>query len=139
MFKTARTLEIAVILGGLAQLAIASTSLLIPRLLGWREEVRRLRPLTRQVFWTYAGYILGTNVAFGLLSLLGARALVDGSALARAVCGFMAAYWLVRLVLQFAVYDRSEAAGRPLFRWAELVYATGFAYLAAVYAAAAVV
>lgn len=128
----------ALILAGFAQLGIAVSSLIIPRLLGWREETTRLKPLTRQVFWTYASYILGFHVAFGLLSLLAPGALLDGSPLARAVCGFIAVYWLVRLTLQFTVFDRGVAAGRPLFRIAEVAYVGAFAYLVLVYGATAV-
>jgi hypothetical protein len=50
----------------------------------------------------------------------------------------MAVYWLTRLTLQFAVFDRSVAAGRPLFRFAEAVYVSAFAYLVLVYGATAV-
>lgn len=132
-----RTIEVALLLAGLAQLGIASSSVFIPHLLGWREETARLRPLTRQVFWTYATYILGFHVAFGMLTLLAPQALLDGSTLARAVCAFIAVYWTVRLVLQFAVFDRSVAV-RPLFRFAEAAYVSAFAYLALVYSAAAV-
>lgn len=128
----------ALILAGVAQLGIAGSSLLIPRLLGWRDETMRLKPLTRQVFWTYASYILSFHVAFGLLSLFAPAALLDGSFLARAVCGFIALYWLVRLTLQFAAFDRSVAIGRPLFRFAEAAYVSTFAYLALVYGATAV-
>jgi hypothetical protein len=128
----------ALILAGVAQLGIAAFSLLIPRLLGWRDETARLKPLTRQVFWTYASYILGFHVAFGLLSLLAPAALLEGTLLARVVCGFIAVYWLVRLTLQFVAYDRSVAAGRPLFRFAEAAYVSAFAYLVLVYGATAV-
>ncbi|HET8772458.1 MAG TPA: hypothetical protein VFP80_01655 [Thermoanaerobaculia bacterium] len=128
----------ALILAGAAQLGIAVSSLLIPRLLGWRAETAQLKPLTRQVFWTYASYILGIHVAFGLLALLAPALLLDGSALARAVCGFIAVYWLVRLTLQFVAFDRSVAAGRPLFRFAEAAYVSTFAYLVLVYGATAV-
>jgi len=128
----------AMILAGIAQLGIAASSVFIPRLLGWREQALRLEPLTRQVFWTYASYILGIHVAIGSLSLLAPGALLDGSLLARAVCGFMAVYWLTRLTLQFAVFDRSVAAGRPLFRFAEAAYVATFAYLVLVYGATAV-
>jgi hypothetical protein len=55
---------------------------MIPRLLHWREEVSKLRPLTRNVVTTYAYYILGTNLAFGLLSTLKPEWLLDGSGLA---------------------------------------------------------
>lgn len=132
MFKT------ALILAGIAQFGIAASSLMIPRLLGWREETTRLRPLTRQVFWTYASYILSFHIAFGLLSVLAPAALLDGSLLARAVSGFIAVYWLVRLTLQFTIFDRSVAVGRPLFRFGEAAYVTTFAYLTLVYAATAV-
>jgi hypothetical protein len=132
-----RIFEIALILAGLAQLAIASSSVFIPKVLGWREETARLRPLTRQVFWTYAAYILGIHVAFAALTLLAPRALIDGSTLARAVCAFIAVYWGTRLILQFAVYDRRSVAVRPLFRLAEVAYVGAFAYLAVVYSAAA--
>jgi hypothetical protein len=128
----------ALILAGIAQLGIAFSSLLIPRFLGWREETARLKPLTRQVFWTYASYILGFHIAFGLLSLLAPSSLLDGSLLARAVSGFIAVYWLVRLTLQFVVFDRSVAVGRPLFRFAEAAYVGTFAYLVLVYGATAV-
>jgi hypothetical protein len=128
----------ALLLAGIAQLGIAGSSLLIPRLLGWRAETERLKPLTRQVFWTYASYILSFHVAFGLLSLLAPAALLDGSLLARLVCGFIAVYWLVRLTLQFVAFDRSVAVGRPLFRFAEAAYVSTFAYLVLVYGATAV-
>ena len=97
-----------------------------------------LRPLTRQVFWTYSVYILSINSAFGLLSLLAPHLLIDGSTLARLVCAFIAAYWTARLILQFTMYDRSVTV-RPLFRFAEGMYVCAFAYLAVVYSTAAVV
>ena len=51
------TLVTSIQLAGGIQLAIALASLAIPGQLGWREETRRLTPLTREVFWTYAAYI----------------------------------------------------------------------------------
>lgn len=35
---------------GLGQLALAAGSLALPRVLGWRTETAKLRPLTRHVF-----------------------------------------------------------------------------------------
>jgi hypothetical protein len=132
-----RMIEYALLLAGLVQLGIAGSSLMIPRVLGWREETARLKPLTRQVFWTYAVYILSMNTAFGLLALLAPKALVDGSLLARAVTGFIAVYWLGRVTVQLVVFDRSITV-RPLFRVAEAAYFTAFLYLAVTYSVAAV-
>src|SRR5687768_17034074 len=124
MFKT------ALILAGFAQIAIALSSLAIPRLLGWREETRRLQPLIRQVFWVYSGYIFATNLALGILTVATPAALLDGSVLAAAVTAFISVYWAARVVLQFMLYDRNVAAGRALFRVAEVLYVTAFAFVA---------
>ena len=108
-----------VFIAGVAQLLLASASLAIPRVLRWREDTARLRPLTRQVFWTYAGYIWATNLSFGLISSCAPESLLDGSVLAHAVCAFIAAYWIVRLVIQFAWFDRTDIPSGRLMRAAE--------------------
>ena len=107
------------ILAGLSQLALATGSLAIPSILGWRADTAKLRPLTRQVFWTYAAYICATNLAFGLISTLAPEALLDGSLLARSVAGFVCAYWGARVLVQFALYDRGDAPSGAFFRLAE--------------------
>src|SRR5260370_30261270 len=99
-------LRTMLLLAGLGQLLLAAGSLAIPRLLRWSEDLARVRPLTRQVFWTYAGYIWVTNACFGLLSLLAPAALCDGSILAGAVTGFIACSWLARLPILFLFFCR---------------------------------
>ena len=125
------------ILAGWGQIGLVGASAMIPRLLHWREEIAKLRPLTRNVVTTYAFYIAGTNLAFGLLSTIRPDWLLDGSGLARSVAGFIAVYWGVRLLLQFAYYDRRDAPAGTVFRVAEAALAGLFLYLACVYAAVA--
>ena len=101
-------------------------------MLRWREQTARLDPLTRSVFWTYAGYILGTNVFFGAVSALAPSWLTDGSPLARAVCGFISLYWGMRIVIQLFVFARHRPAGNH-YRLAEAAMGALFVYLTAVY------
>lgn len=129
------TIETAVRLAGIAQLLLGAASTAIPYVLQWREETARLRPLLRQLFWVYAGYILGLHLAFGLLSMLAPSWLLDGSGLAAAVTGFIATYWGARLILQFTVFDRSDAPTGPWFRVAEAALVLLFVALTAIYAA----
>ena len=123
-------------LAGLAQLGLAIGSLAIPRVLGWRAQTAALEPLTRQVFWTYALYIWSAHVAFGAVSVARPELLVDGSPLARCVCGFIAAWWSVRLVLQFAVMDRSARPPGRVFAVLGACLEALFVGLALVYTAA---
>jgi hypothetical protein len=123
-----------VFVAGIGQLVLITASLAIPRVLRWREDTAKLRPLTRQVFWTYAIYIWCTNLAFGLVSLRPGL-LLDRSPLATGVTGFITAYWGGRVLIQFFYFDRSDAPPGLLVRLAEVGLVSLFVYLSLVYAA----
>jgi hypothetical protein len=118
---------------GAAQLILVVASLAIPRLLDWKSDLATLRPLTRQVFWTYAAYIWVTNLSFGLISTMAPELLLDRSPLARLVCGFIAVYWAARVVIQFAYFDRAGAPKGRFFVLGETALVTFFVGLAIVY------
>jgi hypothetical protein len=118
---------------GAAQLVLVVVSLAIPRWLRWAEDLRHVRPLTRQVFWTYAGYIWTTNLGMGLVSTIGARFLLDGSPLATAVCGFIALYWGARVVIQFVYFDRTDAPKGWFFVMGEVALVGLFITLTLIY------
>src|SRR5687767_7215027 len=126
------------ILAGVGQLALILASLAIPRVLGWGEETAKLRPLTRQVFWTYAAYIWCTNLSFGLVSLK-PEWLLDHTLLAGCVTGFIAAYWIGRVLIQFFYFDRSDAPEGLHVRIAEAALVVLFIFLSLVYGAALLV
>jgi hypothetical protein len=126
-------LTLLIRLAGLGQLALCGASLAIPRVLGWREDVAKLRPLTREVFWTYAGYIWATNLAFSLLSTFAPAALLGGSLLATAVAGFITAYWGVRVVIQLTAFRRAGAPAGLHVRLAAWALTVLFIYLTGVY------
>jgi hypothetical protein len=130
-------MKIVIILAGLGQLALAFGSLLVPKLLRWRSDTAKLRPLTRQVFWTYAAYIWVTNSCFGVVSTFAPEWLLDGSALARVVTGYIAVYWGARLLVQFFYFDRSEAPPGALYKWAEVALVGLFVFLTGAYGYAA--
>ena len=108
------------IFAGLGQLGLAAGSLALPRILRWREDTPKLRPLTRQVFWTYASYIWVTNVCFAALSTVAPGLLLDHSPLARVVTGYIALYWGARLLVQLFYFDRSAAPPGAFYKFAEV-------------------
>lgn len=120
-------------LAGLAQTGLALGSLAIPRLLHWRQELAIVNPLLRQMFWTYAAYILGINLGFGLLSLVACRELTDGSVLARALTGFISLYWISRVLIQFFYFERSAFPRGRLLLLGEIVLVALFVFLSLVY------
>ena len=125
-----------IVLAGFAQLGIAATSLAIPRLLGWPEQLARVEKLTRRIFWTYGGYVLGAHVWFSAVSIVWAGELLRGTPLAALVTGLIATWWGVRVVGQFTWYDRAVSETRTLFRVAEVLYVTAFVFVTAVFGVA---
>ena len=126
-----------IVLAGVGQIALVALSFTIPRALRWREETAKLRPLVRQIFWTYAGYILCTNLCFGFLSAFAPDSLMDGSRLAMLVSGFIALYWAARVIIQFAYFDRTDAPKGRIYSLGEAVLVLLFVALTVIYSAAA--
>jgi hypothetical protein len=130
------SIQYYIYLAGLGQIALVIGSLTIPKILNWRFELAKIQPLIRQMFWTYAAYILAINLCFGLLSVFDFKELTNGSTLAMLVTGFIALYWISRILVQFLYFDR---AGFPTRRWnviGEIVLVTLFIFLSAVYSLA---
>ena len=82
-------------------------------------------------------YVLGTNVALGVVSVVHARELSLGSPLARAVCAYGASYWGGRVVVQFTAF-RGLAPRGVQYIVAEVWLVALFVYLTGVYASLAI-
>jgi hypothetical protein len=132
--RSPATLQALVKIAGICQLILVVASPAIPRVLGWKEELRKgVRPLTRQLFWTYAVYIWICHLLFGLLSTFGSHLLLSRTTLAGLVGGFIAAWWNARLVIQFTYFDRSAAPPGRLYKLAEPALVLLFVSLTSVY------
>jgi hypothetical protein len=130
--------EITVKLAGTAQIAIAIAALGIPKILDWRGKLTGVHPFLRKLFWVYSAYIVAVIAGFGALSLICACDLTNGSNLSRYVCGFIALFWLARLIIQLFVFDTGTLA---ISRWIKLGYhglTVSFVYLAATYGSIAI-
>ncbi len=126
-------LETLIFIAGFGQLLLVLCSLAIPKVLNWSEETSKLRPLTRQVFWTYAGYIWMTNLSIALISMISPASLMDKSLLALAVTIYILAYWLARVIIQFTWFDRRAAPQGLRYSIAEVLLVGLFVGLTLIY------
>ena len=100
-------LPAALFFAGWAQLCVLIASALVPIQLRWKTALDVLPRLHRQLYWIYGGYVVLAIVANGLICIVNADALADGSRLSRCVCGYLTIFWGVRLSLQ-TVLDVKE-------------------------------
>lgn len=100
-----KTLEMLLIVAGLLHLCITSAGLTMTLVLNWRRELTSLCALSRQIVWTHGAFVLLTIIAFGIVSIVSAPALASGQPLARALCGFIACFWAVRILIGLFIFD----------------------------------
>lgn len=124
-------------LAGLAQIALVIGSFAVPGILNWRGELAKVKTLIKQMFWVYAAYIAVINICFGLVSVFCYRELADGSTLAMLLTGFIAVYWISRVLIQFFYFDRTGIPSGLWNRIGEAVLVALFIFLSVVYSWAA--
>jgi hypothetical protein len=96
-----------IFVAGFGQLGVLIASALVPFRLNWRDELRGLSRLHRQMYWVYGGYVVLSIVAFAALSIFNSCEMASGSGLARGFCAYVAVFWGIRVGLQ-AVFDVKE-------------------------------
>ena len=133
------TLETRLRIGGVSHLGILFASVLVPKVLDWRNALAGLTPFLRTLFWVYGGFIVLTIVGFGVISIVNAPSLASGTPLARSVCAFIAVFWSARLFVQLFVFDTRGILRGVLMRAGYHVLTAVFVYLAMVYAMAAAI
>lgn len=92
-------------LAAITHLGLLAAGLLMPGTVRLREHLAALPAFIRQLFWTYYTFIGLCLVGFGLGTFLLADELAAGTSLARAVCGFLAVFWTLRLIVAHCVFD----------------------------------
>ncbi|WP_407526274.1 hypothetical protein PDL71_05140 [Lacibacter sp. MH-610] len=123
-----------IIIGGIGQIF---TALIYPyirhRVFDWYNDIKQLKPLNREIAKTYGHYIQGLNFSFGLISILLVKDLQNGTGLATALTGLIAAYWTGKLITQFAYYPMYNIPKKPIFKIGEVGMNTLFVTFALVF------
>lgn len=86
----------------------------------WYNDIKKLKPLNQEIAKTYGRYIQGLNFSFGLISILFTEDLKNQTGLAIALTGLIAAYWIGKVITQFAYYPMYEIPKRMIFRVGEI-------------------
>jgi len=126
-------LKLGIQVAGVSQLLLCVVSFAIPKKLEWSKRTESLVPLIRQMFFTYAIYILASHFFFGLVCTLFAEELMSGGAIELSLLTFMALWWTGRIVCQFFFFDRTGIPHKPFNKIAEGILVLMFFCLVGVY------
>lgn len=113
------------------------TALIYPyirhKVFNWYNDIKKLKPLNQEIAKTYGRYIQGLNFSFGLISILFTSELKNGTGLAVAITGLIAAYWTGKLITQFAYYPMYEIPKKLIFKVGEVLMNTLFVTFAVIF------
>lgn len=103
---------------GAVHLVMIVANLALPGILGFKRELSAVSPIVRQIFMVHHAYIMLVLALFAALCLGFPEDLVGGSALGTFLCSFMAAFWVIRLPIQFFFYDEEVKRRHRAGHWA---------------------
>lgn len=107
-----------------------------PRHFRWREETAGLSLLTRQILYIHTAFIGLTVFLIGLLSATCAQDLT-GTPLGRKICLGLAAFWGIRLVVQFFGYSPDLWRGKKFETTMHILFSLFWAFLTTLFFLAA--
>jgi hypothetical protein len=105
----------------------------LPYRLGWKEELARVRPMTRKLVWVYWVFILTTVVGFGVLTLVLHDELLRGDRAALALATFMTLFWAIRLGADFLYFDHADWPSGKWLLLCHVLLTSFFVFLLATY------
>ena len=82
----------------------------------WYNDVKKLKPLNQEIAKTYGRYIQGLNFCFGIIAILFTTELKEASALAVALTGLIAMYWVGKVATQIAYYPMYDIPKKLIFK-----------------------
>jgi hypothetical protein len=121
-------------LAGVVQLLIAAANLFAVRMFDYRDSMRRMSPIVREVFVVQNVYIVLTVVTFAFLCFFFPADLAGASRLGRCLAGFLCVFWILRVVIQVAVYDREV---KRQYSFLNGLFLLAFIYLGGIFGIAA--
>lgn len=103
-----------------------------PRYFRWKEETIRLSLLTRQILYVHTGFIGLTVFLIGILNMTCAHDLAN-TALGKRISLGLAAFWGIRLVVQFWGYSPDLWRGKRFETIMHILFSVFWAWLTTVF------
>jgi alginate O-acetyltransferase complex protein AlgI len=95
-------------LAGAGHFVILIASAQVPMRLGWKEDLRQLRPFNRKLLWVQGSFTVLTIIAFGSLTLLLHGELLRGDRSALGLATFIGVYWTARILVDAFYFSHED-------------------------------
>ena len=129
-------MESLIKVAGILMIALALLHAVFPRYFKWKEELRSITLLTRQIHYIHTLFIALTVLLIGILSVSSASELLHTD-LGRKVSLGIFIFWLCRLFVQFFGYSASHWKGKSMETAIHIAFSLLWVFLTTVFGVAA--
>lgn len=123
------------IVGG-SMIILAGAHIYFARRFDWKNDLAKLSLINRQIFLVHAFFICLTLSLMGILALFFPDTLLMRSTLARLLLIGLIAFWGLRLIFQWFVYDSSHWRGHRTNTVAHFAFTILWSYYTLIFAVA---
>jgi alginate O-acetyltransferase complex protein AlgI len=120
-------------LAGAGHFVILIASAQVPSRLGWKEDLRQLRPFNRKLLWVQGSFTVLTIIAFGTLTLTLHGELLRGDRAALGLAAFIGLYWTARILVDAFYFSHEDWPPGREFVVGHLLLTALFCFLAVSY------
>lgn len=113
-------------------MALALVHVIFPRYFKWKEELKPLSLINRQMMQVHTFFVALVVFMMGLLSFISTDDLLH-TQLGKTICLGLGIFWLCRLFFQFFVYSPLLWKGKPFETSVHIVFSLFWMYLSAVF------
>ena len=111
---------------------LAFAHLFFPRYFNWKEELKGLMPINRQMMWVHAFFIALVLLLMGCLCILSPREL-GATVLGRKLSFGFFIFWTARLLMQFIGYSRETWKGKKFETFIHVAFSILWLYFSVVF------
>jgi len=93
---------------GAAHFVILFASFQVPYRLGWKQDLKQLKPFNRKLLWVQSGFTMLSIIAFGVLTLVLHKELLRGDRAALGLTCFIGTYWTARILVDAFYFSHAD-------------------------------
>jgi len=123
-------------LSGVLMIGLALLHAVFPRHFKWKEELRSITLLTRQIHYIHTFFIALTVLLIGVLCLTNASELLNSTLGSKVSLGIFI-FWFCRLIVQFVGYSPTLWRGKPFETSIHIAFALLWTFFSVVFGLAA--
>lgn len=122
---------------GVLLMALALVHVIFPKYFNWKEELKPLSLINRQMMTVHTFFIALMVFLMGLLCLTSASELIT-TKLGKRISLGLGVFWFIRLLIQFFGYSTALWKGKKFETAMHILFSLFWAYLSVVFIRAAV-